>query len=50
VEVEFNKKDKYERIVGKLIADQQDVNLAMIRSGFAWWYRYYRNEQSQVDQ
>lgn len=50
VEVAFNKRDKYERIVGKLIADQQDVNLAMVRSGSAWWYRKYADEQSEVDQ
>lgn len=49
VEVDWHKRDKYRRIVGKLIADGQDVNLAMVRSGSAWWYRKYAGEQSVVD-
>lgn len=39
VQVLSTKRDKYGRIVGKVIADDQDVNLAMIRTGAAWWYR-----------
>jgi endonuclease YncB( thermonuclease family) len=50
VQVLSTKRDKYGRIVGKVIADDQDVNLAMIRTGAAWWYRKYRAEQSRVDQ
>jgi endonuclease YncB( thermonuclease family) len=50
VQVLSTKRDKYGRIVGKVIADGQDVNLAMIRAGAAWWYRKYREEQSRVDQ
>ncbi len=50
VEVDWHKRDRYQRIVGKVIAQGKDVNLAQVRAGMAWWYRKYANEQSQVDQ
>ena len=37
-------------IVGKVIVDDRDTNLEMIRSGFAWWYLKYAGEQSAADQ
>ncbi len=49
VEVEWNKRDRYKRIVGKIIHDGRDVNLSMVRAGMAWWYRKYSKEQSLVD-
>jgi len=33
--------DDYGRIVGTLYHDGAHVNAAMVRSGNAWWYRYY---------
>ena len=50
VEVDWHKRDRYDRIVGKVIAQGKDVNLAQVRTGMAWWYRKYANEQSRVDQ
>ena len=50
VEVDWHKHDRYGRIVGKVIAQGKDVNLAQVRTGMAWWYRKYANEQSLVDQ
>ena len=50
VEVDWHKLDRYGRIVGKVIAQGKDVNLAQVRTGMAWWYRKYANEQSLVDQ
>jgi endonuclease YncB( thermonuclease family) len=50
VEVDWSKRDKYGRIVGKLICNGRDLNLAMVRTGFAWWFREYAGEQSAVDQ
>jgi micrococcal nuclease len=47
--VETQKQDKYGRTVGKIIADDQDVNLAMVRAGLAWWYKKYSREQSAPD-
>jgi endonuclease YncB( thermonuclease family) len=49
VEVEWNKRDRYKRIVGKIIHGGRDVNLAMVRAGLAWWYRRYAREQSPAD-
>jgi micrococcal nuclease len=49
VTVESEKTDKYGRTVGKLTLNGQDVNLAMIADGLAWWYRKYASEQPQVD-
>lgn len=49
VAVDWSKPDRYDRIVGKIIYDGQDVNLAQIRAGLAWWYRKYAQEQSPVD-
>ena len=49
VEVEYNKRDRYGRIVGKLIKDGQDINLLQIKHGYAWHYKFYQNEQSKLD-
>jgi len=50
VEVEWHKRDRYKRIVGKVIRNGEDVNLQMVRAGLAWWYRTYAAEQSPADQ
>lgn len=50
VEVEGNKRDRYQRVVGKIIHGGRDVNLALVRAGLAWWYRKYAREQSAADQ
>ena len=49
VVVEWHKRDRYRRIVGKIMIDGSDANLAMVEAGFAWWYREYAGEQSRVD-
>ena len=49
VEVEYDKRDRYGRIVGKLIKDGQDINLLQIKAGFAWHYKYYQKEQTKLD-
>jgi len=48
--VRWHKEDRYRRLVGKLMLDGQDVNLQMVRSGFAWWFRKYADEQTALDQ
>ena len=45
VTVEWTKKDKYGRVIGRVIADGEDVCLNQIRSGLAWHYKHYANEQ-----
>lgn len=49
IEVEYEKRDRYGRIIGKLIKDGQDINLLQIKDGFAWHYKYYQKEQSKLD-
>jgi len=49
VTVEYKKKDRYQRILGKVILDKQDVCLAMISDGMAWHYKDYEKEQSKTD-
>lgn len=49
VTVEFNKRDKYQRIVGKVMFSGKDVNLSQIKRGLAWHYKKYENEQDVED-
>jgi endonuclease YncB( thermonuclease family) len=49
VTVEYKKKDKYQRILGKVILDKQDICLQMISDGMAWHYKDYEKEQSKTD-
>ncbi len=49
VEVEYNKRDRYGRIIGKLIKDGQDINLLQIKHGYAWHYKHYQKDQSKLD-
>ena len=44
VEINVETTDQYGRIVGKVLVNGQDVNLAQIRSGMAWVYRQYVHE------
>jgi endonuclease YncB( thermonuclease family) len=57
--IQFNKHDRYGRIVGKVwvtppgcptCGKTLDVGLAQITTGMAWWYRKYAHEQSTEDQ
>ena len=49
IEVEYSKRDRYKRIVGKLLKDGQDINLKQVKQGFAWHYKHYEKEQSGLD-
>jgi endonuclease YncB( thermonuclease family) len=46
VTVEWDKRDRYGRIVGFVIVDGQDMNLEQLKAGMAWFYRYYQKELS----
>jgi len=38
-------KDSYGRSTGTVYLDERNINLAMVATGYAWWYRYYaRND------
>jgi len=49
VTVLYSKTDQYGRLVGKVIVDGQDVNLAQVRAGLAWHYKEYQREQAPED-
>ena len=49
IEVEYTKRDRYKRIIGKLLLDGQDVNLQQVRDGYAWHYKYYQKDQTKRD-
>ena len=49
VTVEYSKKDKYGRTVGKIIVNGVDANLEQVKAGMAWHYKKYQNEQSVED-
>lgn len=49
VAVEWSKRDKYGRIVGKVLIDGTDANLEQIKAGMAWFYRRYAKELAADD-
>jgi endonuclease YncB( thermonuclease family) len=49
VVVDFNKRDRYRRVIGKVIQNGKDVNLEQVKRGMAWHYKQYQNEQELDD-
>jgi len=49
VVIDWNKRDRYKRIVGKVLVSGQDINLQQVRKGMAWHYKKYENEQDVED-
>lgn len=49
VRVEYEKLDRYGRVLGKVLAGGRDVNLEQVTAGMAWHYKYYEREQSLED-
>jgi endonuclease YncB( thermonuclease family) len=49
VAVEANKRDRYGRVIGKVLVDGQDANLEQVRRGCGWHYKKYMNEQPLDD-
>lgn len=49
VTVQWQKHDRYGRIVGKILLDGHDVCLDQIKSGLAWHYKEFEAEQTEVD-
>jgi endonuclease YncB( thermonuclease family) len=49
VTVEYSKKDKYGRTVGKILVDGVDANLEQVKAGMAWHYKQYQKEQTMDD-
>lgn len=49
VTVQMTKTDRYGRAIGKVLSQDSDVNLALIRHGMAWHYIRYAHEQTSED-
>lgn len=49
VSCESHKQDRYGRSIGKISFNGRDINKSMVDSGFAWHYKNYASEQSQID-
>lgn len=47
--IDGNKKDRYGRIVGKVVVAGTDCNLRQIKLGMAWHYKKYEKEQEIED-
>lgn len=50
VKIEFFKRDKYGRVLGKVLVNDKDVNLEQLRQGMAWVYVKYLKEIPAKDQ
>jgi endonuclease YncB( thermonuclease family) len=49
VTVDYNKRDRYQRIIGKIMLNGNDINLLQIKRGLAWHYKKYEKEQEVED-
>ena len=59
VDIEWTKRDRYKRIVGKVLVASPncssdcsrtfDAGLSQVNAGLAWWYRKYAKEQPADD-
>jgi endonuclease YncB( thermonuclease family) len=49
VVVEYVTRDRYERILGKVLLSGEDMNLGQINAGLAWHYKKYEGEQGASD-
>jgi endonuclease YncB( thermonuclease family) len=47
--VRWTKHDRYGRIVGTVFIDDRDVDLEQVKTGMAWFYRYYQSELTPED-
>lgn len=49
VVVEWTKRDRYGRIIGKVLFEGRDVGLDMIQAGLSWHYKAFESEQDAAD-
>lgn len=49
VVVDYHKRDRYGRTLGKILIDGIDANLEQVHDGMAWHFKKYRKEQSEND-
>ncbi|ODT77119.1 MAG: hypothetical protein ABS69_08935 [Nitrosomonadales bacterium SCN 54-20] len=49
VDVEWHKQDHYQRVLGKVLLDGQDINLKQVKAGLAWHYTQYDKDLQLID-
>lgn len=45
VTVQYQKEDKYKRILGTIYYNNSDINLQQVKDGYAWVYKKYSKNQ-----
>lgn len=48
IRVEVQTRDKYGRLVGKIFVGNTNVNLEVVKAGYAWWYRQYGAGETDI--
>jgi len=49
VRVDVSTEDRYGRVVGRVMLNGRDINLAQIESGYAWFYSHYARQMFRGD-
>ena len=49
VTIEWTERDRYDRLLGKVIANNVDCNLNQLQKGAAWHYKEYQSSQTPYD-
>ena len=47
--IDWHKRDRYKRLVGVIHYEGRDVNLELVKAGYAWHYKKYQREQTPAD-
>jgi endonuclease YncB( thermonuclease family) len=49
VRVDWKKRDRYGRIIGRVYLGDRDISLEMVKDGWAWHYKQYSKEAALAD-
>jgi endonuclease YncB( thermonuclease family) len=47
--VYWQKKDRYQRVLGKVTLEELDICLEQVQRGMAWHYKQFQRDQTQED-
>jgi endonuclease YncB( thermonuclease family) len=49
VRIDWKKRDRYKRIIGRVYLGDRDISLEMVRDGWAWHYKRFSKEAALAD-